>query len=67
MQTNSEKRHLMSIQEAADYLGISLHTLYGWVNMKKLPYYKIGRFVKFDIKDLNVWIESQKIEAFVLK
>ena len=67
MQNTFEKKQLLSIQEAADYLGISLYTLYGWVNMKKLPYFKIGRFVKFDLNHLNSWIETKKVEAFVLK
>ena len=58
-----ESRKLIGIQEAADYLGISKNTLYGWVNMKKIPYYKISRLLKFTLDDLNEWVTEQKVEA----
>lgn len=56
-----EKRtHLMSIEEAADYLGVKKSTLYSWVFYRKIPYLKIGRLLKFDLKELQDWIDHKR-------
>ena len=41
---------LMSVREAADYLGVSTHVLYNWVFNKKcpLPVIKVGGSVRFN-------------------
>lgn len=55
-------RRLIGIKEAAEYLDISVNTLYTWVSQKRIPYVKIGRLVKFDLEFLNRFIESNVIE-----
>ena len=57
-----EKRFI-GVKECAEYLGIARATLYQWVNMKKIPYYKIGSFVKFDLKNLETWIQRRKVKT----
>jgi len=52
---------LIDIQEAASRLGISVKTLYAWVHLRKVPYVKVGRLVRFDARDINTWIEKQKV------
>lgn len=54
-----EKR-LMNISEAAEYLGVKKSTLYDWVCLRKIPFVKCGRLTKFDIRDIDKWIESKK-------
>ena len=41
---------LMSMQEAANYLGVNKQTLYSWVYSKKcpLPVIRVGRSVRFN-------------------
>ena len=51
----------ISIEEAAEYLGISAVTLRGWLNSKKeLPARKIGKQWKFKRSDLDAWVNSGK-------
>ena len=57
-----EKR-LLTIKEASDYLGISVKGLYNMVNRRELPFYKIGKRVRFDMKQLDEWIEKHKVES----
>lgn len=57
----SNKFPLIDIQEAASRLGISVKTLYAWVHLRKVPYVKVGRLVRFDARDINTWIEKQKV------
>lgn len=60
MNIESGKR-LLNIAEAADYLGIKVGTLYNWVNQKKIPYFKIGRLVKFSLAGLEDFINKNEI------
>lgn len=57
-----EKRYL-NIKEAAEYLGVSVGTLYSWVCYKKIPYHKFGRLVKFDLRGLEVWTKNNAIDV----
>jgi len=50
--------NLLTMDEAAKYLGISKLTLYGWVSARKLGYVKIGRLVKFKQAQLDAWIDQ---------
>jgi excisionase family DNA binding protein len=49
--------NLLTMDEAAKYLGISKLTLYGWVSARKLGYVKMGRLVKFRQAQLDAWID----------
>jgi excisionase family DNA binding protein len=40
-----------SIKEIADYLGISKGTLYKMTKQNKIPFYKVGKLIKFDRTD----------------
>jgi excisionase family DNA binding protein len=58
-----ERKHiLLNIQQAADYLGIKVSTLYQWVSQKRIAYHKSGRLVKFDLSDLDKFIEKSKVK-----
>jgi excisionase family DNA binding protein len=59
---NSE-RHLMTVQEAANYLAVSVSTLYGWAWQRKVPFVKLGRALRFDIVDLEKFVQSNRVEA----
>jgi excisionase family DNA binding protein len=49
------------MNEAAEYLGITKGTLYVWVCQRKVPCVKVGRLTKFDINDIDAWINERKI------
>jgi excisionase family DNA binding protein len=53
---------LLTIQEAADYLGISRASLAGrgWRIKNRLPAIKVGRAVRFDTQALDRWIERHR-------
>ncbi len=54
-------RRLISIQEAAQYTGLSPHTLYTMVSQRRIPYVKVGRLTKFDIGLLDAWIKQNTV------
>ncbi len=57
---NMEKRFL-GIKQLAEYLGVRESTLYAWVHTRQIPYYKIGRLVKFKLFEIDRWLEEKKI------
>jgi len=54
-------KKLIGINELAEWLGISPKTIYSWVMMKRIPYVKLGRLVKFDPVDIEAWIKENKV------
>ena len=57
-----EKR-LLSVEEAARYLGVQKSTIYSWAWRRKIPSVKMGRRLLFDQEDLDRMIEAGKREA----
>lgn len=57
---NMEK--YISLDEAADYLGIKPVTLRSWIRNSKneVPAHKIGRFWKFKCSEIDAWVNSGK-------
>jgi excisionase family DNA binding protein len=55
------ERRLLTIQEASQYTGLSVHTLYTMVSQRRIPYVKVGRLVKFDLQILDQWIKQQTV------
>ena len=53
---------LLNITEMAEYLGITVGTLYAWVSQKRIPYIKLGRLVKFDLRKIDKWLEEKTIK-----
>jgi excisionase family DNA binding protein len=57
---NKEKSELVNRKLAAEFLGCKENTLAVWATNKRynLPFYKIGRLVKYKISDLEKFIEN---------
>jgi excisionase family DNA binding protein len=58
----TKQKELLSTTETAEFLGISKNTLYEWIIQKKIPYFKVGRLVKFKKEDLDAWLKKKKME-----
>ena len=54
----SVDKKLMTVDEAAAYLGLSVHTLYSWTSQRKVPFIKLGNRVRFDRCQIDVWLEG---------
>lgn len=52
----TEQKELLGTEEAAEFLGISKHTLYEWVVQRKIPFIKVGRLTKFKRELLEKWL-----------
>ena len=54
--------NLLTRKQAAEYLGIKEQTLACWAHAHRydLPYYKIGRTVKYKLADLESFIQRNQ-------
>jgi excisionase family DNA binding protein len=57
----------VDVSDSARFLGVKETTIRAWVAQKRLPYYKLGRRVLFDIKDLQKFVEACRVEAVANK
>jgi len=54
-------KRLLSVKEAADYLGMSVYTLRDRIARGQIPTVRDGgRLLRLDIRDLDTWIEKRK-------
>jgi excisionase family DNA binding protein len=58
----SISNELLCVDEAAEYLRISPHTLRAWVAQGKLPYVKLVGRVLFRMEDLKAFVNSSLIK-----
>lgn len=53
---------LLSVEEAARYLGVAPQTLHNWrcTGRYRLPCIRVGRLAKYRRADLDAWIENRR-------
>jgi len=49
---------LVGIGAAAQYIDMSVHTVYTMVSQRRIPFVKMGRLTKFDVTELDRWIKK---------
>jgi excisionase family DNA binding protein len=52
---------LLTVRQAAEYLGTTPSTLYSKIWRREVPFIKWGRSVRFDIVDLDELIAKSKV------
>jgi excisionase family DNA binding protein len=56
-------KNLLDISEAAQRLGVSIHTLRGWVSQRRIKFVKLGgRRVLFREEDLDELVDRSVVE-----
>lgn len=48
----------LSVEEIAEYLGVSKDTIYTWITRKEMPAHKVGRLWKFKTEEVDEWVRS---------
>ena len=51
----------MSTKDAADYLGVTLRSLYRFIDEGTLPAFKFGRVIRLKEEDVEKFIEQSRI------
>ena len=58
--TKNENDNYISIDEAAEYLGIKTVTISNWIKKEMVPAHKVGKLWKFKRSELDEWVKSGK-------
>ena len=68
MSTSPTKlRRFLSIEETAEYTGLSVNTLYKMVSHRRIPFVKMGRLTKFNVELLDAWIKQHTVMPILPK
>ena len=54
---------LMSIEEVAEHLGVTVRHIRRLVAERRIPFLKWGHLLRFDPNELNMWLEQQRIDV----
>lgn len=57
----NERIHWMSTKEAAEHLGVTLRSLYRFIDEGTLAAYKFGRVIRLKAEDVEGFIEACRI------
>jgi len=49
-----------SLEEAAEYLGVTKDTIRNWIKKADIPAHKVGRLWKFKFSEVDAWVKSGK-------
>jgi excisionase family DNA binding protein len=60
VRSGREEVRLLNIKEAARFLSTTDKTLYTKIGRPEIPFIKLGRSVRFDVRDLEALIERVK-------
>jgi excisionase family DNA binding protein len=55
--------HLLTAEEAAEYLGVSAYTVREWARQRKVPAVQLGRYWRFRESSLADWLGTKERAA----
>ena len=55
----------MTVAECAEYLGLSIHTIYQRIAKRQIPHRKVpgSNLVRFDQQEIDEWMQSGTVET----
>ncbi len=53
-------RELLGVREIATILNVPKSWVYDRVRVKAIPFYKIGKYLRFDTLEVQAWLEAQR-------
>jgi excisionase family DNA binding protein len=56
------EKSFLTINEAAQHLGVKTSTLYSMVERKEIPHYRIGRLLRLTKADLDVFMQERRVD-----
>ena len=52
---------LLDIEELAQWLGVEQGFVRRLIAQRRIPFVKIGKFVRFDPDEISVWIDNRRV------
>ena len=58
-------KEIYDIKELSKYLKISISEIRKMVREKRIPYFRLGNRLKFDLDNINHWIKNFETNKFI--
>ena len=58
----SKREPLLDVDGVAEALGVTSRHIRRLVAERRIPFFKVGKFVRFDPGELNLWLDQQRVE-----
>jgi excisionase family DNA binding protein len=58
---SAQGRPMLKPEEVAERLNVSLRFIRRLCHERRVPYTKVGKFVRFDADELEAWIATQRV------
>lgn len=58
---NRAPRRMLDYDESANYLSVTPRWMRRAVALRVIPHHKIGRLVRFDRRDLDAYLDAQRV------
>ena len=59
----SQRSPLLDSDDVAEVLGITPRHVRRLVAERRIPFVKVGRFVRFDSGELDIWLDQQRVDV----
>ena len=53
-------KEICNIKDVSSYLKISVSEIRKLVKQNKIPHFRVGNRIKFDINSINLWVENME-------
>jgi excisionase family DNA binding protein len=67
VQDTKVPQRLVGISDIAHYVGLSKHTVYTMVSQRRIPFVKVGRLTRFDLRSVDSWIKQHSVKPMGLR
>lgn len=57
------KKRYIDVEEAAEYLSLTVPAIYQRCRTGDMPHHRLGRLLRFDIQDLDLWMRRHRVPA----
>lgn len=54
---------LLDIEQAAERLAVTTRFIRRLVEQRRIPFYKVGKFVRFDPADLDEFVQRSRVDS----
>lgn len=55
-------KRLLTAEELGQYISKSIPAIYTMVSRRQIPFVRLGRLTRFDVRAIDKWLESQSIK-----
>ncbi len=56
-------RTLVGVKAAAEYVNTTERHIRALIYRRAIPYHKVGKYVQFDLNDIDAWLDANRVEA----